>query len=61
MVPLKPGTFETYWIRAVRKTGIEDLHFHDLRHEATTRISSEVRQRAMELSSGDGAPEPSEL
>ena len=24
--------------RAVRRAGIEDLHFHDLRHEATTRL-----------------------
>jgi integrase len=24
--------------RAVRRAGIEDLHFHDLRHEATTRF-----------------------
>ena len=26
------------FIRAVRHAGIEDLHFHDLRHEATTRL-----------------------
>jgi len=26
------------YIRAVRRAGIEDLHFHDLRHEATTRF-----------------------
>jgi len=24
--------------RAIRRAGIEDLHFHDLRHEATTRF-----------------------
>jgi integrase len=24
--------------RATRRAGIEDLHFHDLRHEATTRL-----------------------
>lgn len=49
IIPLKPGTFETYWIRAVRATGIEDLHFHDLRHEATTRMAPKFRD-AMELS-----------
>lgn len=26
------------FIRAVRSAGIEDFHFHDLRHEATTRL-----------------------
>lgn len=26
------------YIRAVGRAGIEDLHFHDLRHEATTRL-----------------------
>ena len=26
------------WRRATRRAGIEDLHFHDLRHEATSRF-----------------------
>ena len=26
------------WRRAIRRAGIEDLHFHDLRHEATSRF-----------------------
>ena len=26
------------FIRAVRNAGIDDFHFHDLRHEATTRL-----------------------
>jgi integrase len=49
IVPLKPNTFEQYWIRAVKATGIKDLHMHDLRHEATTRMAPKFRD-AMELS-----------
>jgi integrase len=31
-------SFEHAWHRAVVKSGLPDLHFHDLRHEATTRV-----------------------
>jgi integrase len=31
-------SFEHAWRRAVAKSGLLDLHFHDLRHEATTRL-----------------------
>lgn len=30
--------FEAWWKRLLRNTGIDDLHFHDLRHEATSRL-----------------------
>lgn len=29
--PWRSDTFRTYWIKAARKAGINDLHFHDLR------------------------------
>ncbi len=41
------------FIRAVRRAGIEDLHFHDLRHEATTRLF-ERGLNIMEVSSITG-------
>jgi len=31
-------SFKSQWRRLVAITGIEDLHFHDLRHEATSRL-----------------------
>ena len=39
--------------RATRRAGIEDLHFHDLRHEATTRLF-EQGLNIMEVSSITG-------
>jgi integrase len=33
-----PEAIKRSYIRAVRRAGLEDLHFHDLRHEATTRL-----------------------
>jgi integrase len=34
----RPDSVETVWRRAVQRAGLEDLHFHDLRHEATSRL-----------------------
>ncbi len=33
-----PRAIQMRWYRAVRRAGIEDLHFHDLRHEAVSRF-----------------------
>jgi integrase len=41
------------FIRAVRRTAIDDFHFHDLRHEATTRLF-ERGLNIMEVSSITG-------
>ncbi|HZR37266.1 MAG TPA: tyrosine-type recombinase/integrase [Nevskia sp.] len=36
--PYNPRTVGSYFTAACAMLGIEDLHFHDLRHEATTRL-----------------------
>lgn len=36
------GTAGIYWREACKVLGIEDLHFHDLRHEATTRLAEKL-------------------
>ena len=36
--PVKPGTLKQSWVRLVKRAGIDDLRFHDLRHEAILRL-----------------------
>jgi len=36
--PLKPKSISTAFSRSCKVLGIENLHFHDLRHEACTRL-----------------------
>lgn len=36
--PFDPKTMSTYFTRACHALGIKDLHLHDLRHEATSRL-----------------------
>jgi integrase len=36
--PITQDSLEYYWRRACEFASIEDLHFHDLRHEATSRL-----------------------
>jgi integrase len=33
-----PGTLDTWWKRLLKRAEIRDLHFHDLRHEGTSRL-----------------------
>lgn len=52
VVPLESGTCGAYFREAVRGAAIEDLHFHDARHEAITRFAS--RLSIMELARVSG-------
>jgi integrase len=36
--PVKSGTLKQSWVRLVKRAGISDLRFHDLRHEAISRL-----------------------
>ena len=42
VIPVQPGTMDTLFRRAVKEAGLLDLHFHDARREATTRIAPKV-------------------
>lgn len=39
IVGLTDGQRDTLWRKARDKAGVEDLHFHDTKHEAATRLS----------------------
>lgn len=41
------------WKRTCKRAGIEDLHFHDLRHEATSRLANKL-SNILELSAVTG-------
>ncbi|NVZ62036.1 site-specific integrase [Pseudomonas gingeri] len=36
--PYSPESISTSWIKACKMLGIEDLHFHDLRHDGVSRL-----------------------
>ena len=36
--PVTVNALKLAWVRAVRRSGLADLHFHDLRHEAVSRF-----------------------
>ena len=40
--PLTAQAVKLAWKRATKRAGLEDLHFHDLRHEATSRLAEKL-------------------
>lgn len=42
LFPVAAGTFDTLFRRARSNGGLLDLHFHDLRREATTRLAAKL-------------------
>lgn len=50
---ITPISLDKEWRRACKKAGIEDLHFHDLRHEAISRLF-EIGLNPMEVSTISG-------
>lgn len=51
--PVSPNAVKLAFTRATKRAGIPDLHFHDLRHEATTRLSDKL-ENILELSAVTG-------
>lgn len=60
VVPVHPGTFDVLFRRAVKAAGIADLHFHDARREATTRIAPKVGN-VLDLARITGHSNPKQL
>ena len=46
----RPDSITAAMVEACTKAGIEDLHFHDLRHEATSRFFEDTDMDSMEIS-----------
>ena len=51
--PLNKGTVSILFLRAARRAKIEDIHFHDLRHMALTKLSDKFTN-ILELASISG-------
>lgn len=53
IIPVKAATLGNYFRDVRNRLGIADLHFHDTRHEATTRLSKKL-PNVLELSAVTG-------
>jgi integrase len=47
-----------HWRQATKKAGIEDLHFHDLRHEAVCRLFERTSMSDLEIATISGHRDP---
>ena len=54
--PLNKGTVSIFFLRAARRAKVEDIHFHDLRHMALTKLSVKFTN-ILELASISGHKE----
>lgn len=41
LLPYDPRTVSARWTRTMKVLGVEDLHFHDLRHEGASRLAED--------------------
>jgi integrase len=41
LFPLNEKSLSLYWTRTMKTLGIDDLHFHDLRHEGCSRLAED--------------------
>lgn len=51
--PVTANALKLAWMRACRRARLDDLHFHDLRHEATSRLAEKL-PNVVELSAVTG-------
>jgi integrase len=51
--PITADSLKMCFVRACGRAGIEDFHFHDLRHEATSRLAEKL-PNLIELASVTG-------
>jgi len=51
--PISANVVKLSFVRAVKRAGITDLHFHDLRHEATSRLATKL-SNVLELAAVTG-------
>lgn len=52
--PISTNALRLAWARALRHLGIEGLHFHDLRHEGTSRLAVKLNGDIMAMSAMTG-------